>query len=87
MVLFQSDIVEYSDLVNSCDYFYVEIEIRDLALVLNIENMCSDHHAHTYCGHYAHLVDKMRRRMGSSLHWLNLLGWLGYNYVGGDDNV
>ena len=25
--------------------------------MLNIENMCGDHHAHTYGCHYAHLVD------------------------------
>ena len=26
--------------------------------MLNIENMCGDHHAHTYGCHYAHLVDE-----------------------------
>ena len=24
--------------------------------MLNIENMCGDHHAHTYGSHYTHLV-------------------------------
>ena len=32
VVLFQADIVEYSDLVNSCDYFYVDFEIETLPL-------------------------------------------------------
>ena len=35
--------------------------------MLNIENMCGDHHAHTYCGHYAHLVDEEDDRVDNAL--------------------
>ena len=48
--------------------------------MLNIENMCGDHHAHTYGSHYAHLVDEeddgvdnalalITRMIGIQLYW------------------